>query len=382
MGTLAQEKQLINQNRTKTILVVEDNQPMNEAICDILEINGYIALSAGDGVEGLALMQKQRPDVVLCDIMMPRMDGYSLLQHARSDEQLRTVPFIFLTARSSVQDRRQAKSIGIEDYLIKPVDTQDLLLALANVLRREASTQLQTERQVDLLRTQIVSALQHEFRTPLTFILGYAELLADGPPESMDVETLRAATSAILEGGHRLQNLIEKFLLLADMQHRRELPDSVSSMNAIELMAAQAQAHSKAATEAGLAFSLDCDVDDPTIFVEPNYLREAIGRLIENAIQYRRARSTRIRLSICAIDGYLGLRVIDDGRGIPVDQLAILSNPFVQIDRENRIVPGMGLGLALVNHIARLHGGRLQIESTAGQGSTFTLWLPLPPERK
>lgn len=368
------------QNKTKTILVVEDNQAMNAAICDIFDLNSYTVLSASDGVDGLNLMQRQRPDVVLCDIMMPRMDGYSLLQHARSDEHLRTVPFIFLTARSSTEDRRQAKRIGIEDYLIKPVDTQDLLLALANVLRREENAQAQTERQVDLLRTQIVSALQHEFRTPLTFILGYAELLAESPWESVDVETLRAATAAILEGGHRLQSMIEKFLLLADMQHRRELPNSVTTIDTVDLMAAQAQAQSKAATDAGLAFSLDCDVDDPTIFAEPTYIREAIGRLIENAIQYRRETSAHIRLSIAAIDGYLGLRVIDDGRGIPADKLAALRNPFAQIDRENRVVPGIGLGLALVNHIARLHGGRLQIESTAGQGSTFTLWLPLPPE--
>ena len=367
------------QNKAKTILVVEDNQAMSMAICDILELNHYNVHSAGDGVEGLALMQQQRPDVVISDIMMPRMDGYTLLQHARSDEKLRTVPFIFLTARSLAQDRRQAKRIGIEDYLLKPIDSQDLLLAVANVLRREENMQTQTDRQIDYLRTQIVSALQHEFRTPLTFILGYAELLAESPPGTVDVETLRTSTVAILEGGRRLQNMIEKFLLLADMQNRRELPDSVVSIDAIGFMAAQAQKFSKEADEAGLAFSLECEVEEPTVLAEPTYIREAVGRLIENAIQYRRAISSRIQLVIPVIDGYLGLRVSDDGQGIPAGRLAALRNPFEQIDRENRVVPGIGLGLALVKHIARLHGGHIQIESQEGRGSTFTLWLPLPP---
>ncbi len=350
------------------------------AICDILDLSEYAILSAGDGVEALAVMRRTRPDVVLSDIMMPRMDGYSLLKHARSDEQLRTVPFIFLTARSSVQDERHAKSIGIEDYLVKPVDAQDLLLAVENVLRREQNTLISTERQVTQLRNQIVSALQHEFRTPLTFILGYAELLAESPPETVDVETLRASTSAILEGGRRLQNMIEKFLLLADMQYRRELPNSVTPADMTLLLASEAQTHSRAAQEAGLNFSLECEVDDPTILVESSYVRQAIGHLIDNAIQYRRPTSAHIRLIVIESESYLGVQIQDDGRGIPADKLSALHDPFDQIDRENRITPGVGLGLALVRHIAQLHGGYLQIESVVGKGSTFTLWLPLPPD--
>jgi len=364
----------------KTILIVEDNLAMNEAITDILDMNGYRVLSAGDGVDGLALMQEERPDIVLCDIMMPRMDGHTLLQYARSDETLRTVPFVFLTARSSAQDKRLAKSIGIDDYLVKPVDTEDLLLAVSNVLRREDNIRAQTEHQIDRLRSQIISALQHEFRTPLTFILGYAELLADGASETLDVETLRTSTAAIMEGAHRLQSMIEKFLFLADMQYRRELPGPIGLVNCIDLMATAVQAHASTAEDVGLRLSLDCDLDEPTILADPVYLRSAIDQLIENAIQYRRPDSSHIQLSIFAAGGYLALRVSDDGRGISADDLALLQNPFVQIDRDNRAVPGMGLGLALVNHITRLHGGSIQIESKKGKGSTFTLWLPTPPK--
>lgn len=370
----------MSHNRPKTILVVEDNQAMNLAICDILELNQYTVISACDGVDGLSQMRRQRPDVVLCDIMMPRMDGYTLLQNARSDELLRTVPFIFLTARSSTQDKRHAKGIGIDDYLVKPVDAQDLLLAVSNVLRREEYLVVQAERQLDQLRNQIIAALQHEFRTPLTFILGYAELLAESPPETVDVDTLRASTNAIWEGGRRLQNMIEKFLLLADMQYRRELPDSVSSINPLNVLATQAKVQHEAAQKAGLSFRLTSDVTEPSVLAEPTYLHEAVGRMVENAIQYRRAGSRQIHLAVVVIEGYIGLRVADDGQGIPAEQLARLRNPFEQVDRDNRVLPGIGLGLAQVRHIARLHGGHLQIESSEGVGSTFTLWLPLPPK--
>lgn len=368
------------QNNKKTILIVEDNLAMNEAIADILDMNGYRVLSAGDGVDGLTLMQEDRPDLVLCDIMMPRMDGHALLQHARSDETLRTVPFVFLTARSSSQDKRLAKSIGIDDYLVKPVDTQDLLLAVSNVLRREENMRIQTDRQIDRLRGQIISALQHEFRTPLTFILGYAELLAEGSSETLDVETLRTSTAAIMEGAHRLQSMIEKFLFLADMQYRRELPNPTGFVNCLDLVSTAAQAHAQSIEDAGMNLSLDCDLDEPIVLADPVYIRSALDQLIENAIKYRRPDSTHIQLSISTTEGYLGLHVRDDGRGMAAENLLRLRNPFVQIDRDNRIVPGMGLGLALVNHIARLHGGSIQIESEEGRGSTFTLWLPTPPK--
>lgn len=370
----------MDSGRTKTILVVEDNQAMNSAICDILEMNDFHVLTASDGVEGLAAIQQHHPDLVLCDIMMPRMDGYTLLQHTRSDEQLRTVPFIFLSARSSLQDRRQAKSIGIEDYLIKPVDAQDMLLAISNVLRREEYARTQAEKQIARLRAEIVSALQHEFRTPLTFILGYAELLAESPSESVDIETLRASTAAILEGGRRLQTMIEKFLLLADMQHRVELPDSVAPVDTLVLLAEMAQRFDSEAKQAGIHFSLASELDNVSILAEPGYLRVALERIIENALQYRREKSSHIGLSVVAMEGYLGLQVIDDGKGIPARELAALRSPFAQIDRENRAQPGAGLGLALANTVARLHRGYLQIESKEGQGSTFTLWLPQPAE--
>lgn len=362
-------------NVPKTVLVIEDNQTMNEAICDILEMHDLRALSASDGQEGLALMRTQRPDLVLCDIMMPQMDGYELLRRVRSDEQLRTVPFVFLTARSSQQDHRDAKVIGIDDFLIKPVTADDLMLAISNVLRREEFARAQMEQQMERLRNNIVTALQHEFRTPLTFILGYAELIAEGASEEIDVETLRLSTAAILEGGHRLQKMIENFLLLADVQYRQQLPET-AAVDVAHLLETLAGEFRPQAEDAGLSFVVRCPMEQPIAMAEADYLQVAFRKLIENAIQYRLPHSSRIELSVTRQDGYLKIQIIDDGRGIPEEELKRLRTPFAQIDRENRAHPGAGLGLALAQQIVHLHGGDMDIESTVNQGSTFTIWLP------
>lgn len=361
-----------------TILVVEDNLAMNTAICEILELHDYKVYSASNGKEALTLLQEMRPDVVLCDIMMPQMDGYTLLRHTRAVEHLRTLPFIFLTARSSLEDKREAKNIGIEDYLVKPVEPEDLTIAVENALRRTRYLAQETQAQMDQLRGQIVRTLQHEFRTPLTFILGYAEYLADESTQKIDLNTLRLSTKAILEGGRRLQDLIEKFLLLADIQLRQQLPGNIEHMSAYYLLQDAANALAQEAQNASLEVSVSGMELGLVLVGEVKYLHSALTHLLENSIVYKRAESKRIWLAVRESDGYVGLEVKDEGRGIPQEELAKLRRPFEQANRTDRTMPGAGLSLALVHHIARLHGGSLEIQSQEGKGSTFTLWLPKP----
>ncbi|MCB0116384.1 MAG: response regulator [Caldilineaceae bacterium] len=351
---------------------------MNSAICDILELNDYKVYSAGNGKEALDLLQKERPDVVLCDIMMPQMDGYTLLRHTRADEQLRTLPFIFLTARSSPEDKRQAKSIGIEDYLVKPVDPEDLTLAVDNALRRSRNLAKETQLQMDTLRNQIVRTLQHEFRTPLTFILGYAEYLAEVAGEQMDLDTLRVSTNAILEGGHRLQDLVEKFLMLADIQYRQQLPGAAESLTVQQILSNAAASLAKDAEDAGLEIVFSTPDNTEKVNGDVRYLHRAVVHLLENSIQYRRPESKRVWLSVVHADNYLGLQVADESSGISDEMVQRLQRPFEQAERDERTLPGAGLSLALIQHVARLHGGYLDISSREGMGSTFTLWLPRP----
>jgi two-component system, sensor histidine kinase and response regulator len=372
----------VGNNSASTILVVEDNPAMNSAICDVLALNNYRVHSANNGQEALAYLQTERPDVILCDIMMPQMDGYTLLCHTRADERLRTLPFIFLTARSSEEDRRRAKSIGIEDYLVKPVDPEDLTIAVENALRRSRNLAIESQTQMDLLRNQIVRTLQHEFRTPLTFILGYAEYLAEIADEQIDLATLKLSTDAILEGGHRLQDLVEKFLLLADIQYRQQLPGREEHLSAKQMLSNAANNMAKVASDASLEIVIAPAPDYDTVVGDIGYLYKALIHMLENSIQYRRPQSKHIWLSVTTTDNYIGLQVADESRGISPTILQQLQRPFEQVKRDDRTVPGAGLSLALIQHIARLHGGYLEIESQEGQGSKFTLWLPRPIDTK
>ncbi len=121
----------------KTILIIEDQADMRENIATILEMEGYEVLGAGDGQEGLRLAGEEKPDLILCDVMMPRLDGHGVLQALRADRTIAGTPFIFLTARGEKQDLRTGMNLGADDYLTKPVGADDLLSAVSARLARE-----------------------------------------------------------------------------------------------------------------------------------------------------------------------------------------------------------------------------------------------------
>jgi DNA-binding NarL/FixJ family response regulator len=121
------------------ILVIEDQPQMRRNIATILEMEGFRVFAAQNGSEGIAVAARERPDVILCDVMMPELDGYGVLQALRKDAITALIPFIFLTAKSDRADLRAGMNLGADDYLTKPVGREELLEAVkARLKRRDA----------------------------------------------------------------------------------------------------------------------------------------------------------------------------------------------------------------------------------------------------
>lgn len=114
----------------KKILIIEDQAPMRRNIALMLELEGYEVLTAENGKVGLELARSSKPDLVLCDVMMPEMDGYGVIQGLRADKETATMPFVFLTAKGDKPDVRIGMNFGADDYLTKPVVRDDLLATI------------------------------------------------------------------------------------------------------------------------------------------------------------------------------------------------------------------------------------------------------------
>jgi DNA-binding NarL/FixJ family response regulator len=122
----------------KTILVIEDEPKMRRNLAQMLELEGFRALAAADGKEGINVALRELPDLILCDITMPEMDGHAVIATLRAERATATTPFIFLTAKGDRADLRTGMNLGADDYLIKPVTRADLLAAISARLQRAA----------------------------------------------------------------------------------------------------------------------------------------------------------------------------------------------------------------------------------------------------
>jgi DNA-binding NarL/FixJ family response regulator len=140
------------------ILVIEDEPEMRRNLVTILRLEKFQPLAAENGAVGLQVARKEKPDVILCDVMMPELDGYGVLQALRNDPETMNIPFIFLTAKGEKSDLRSGMNLGADDYLTKPVDKADLLRTIATRLNR-ADQQKQIELKPDFTSAAPLTSL-------------------------------------------------------------------------------------------------------------------------------------------------------------------------------------------------------------------------------
>ena len=138
-----------------SILVIEDETSIRESIIDALEFAKYNVEAARNGVEGVQLAQSYKPDLILCDVMMPELDGYGVLLELSQMPDLSRVPFVFLTAKATRDDMRHGMALGADDYLTKPFTSQELLEAVKSRLERHKQVQKYNMQQMEFVRQYI-----------------------------------------------------------------------------------------------------------------------------------------------------------------------------------------------------------------------------------
>jgi len=372
---------------TEKILVVEDDTALLEGLRDILMLAGYQVTTAANGVEGLAALEHGLPDLILSDIMMPKLDGYQFYAQVRARPEWIGVPFIFLTAKGEKTDIRQGKRLGADDYLTKPFEEEDLLVAIRSKLNRRAQlTAAHHQEMADLKRT-ILTTLNHEFRTPLTYITAYTEVMRQSDSD-LQSEEFKNFMRGIQVGSLRLRQLVEDFILLVELQTgeaqqsyetRREL---IADLPALLQKVLNDYAPRAAARKVGLVADIPFEL--PALLGNREYLSSAVGRLVDNGIKFSKKRvgeEGHVTLSARGVpaEASVILQVKDEGIGIRAEELNKLFDMFHQIDRAKMEQQGSGSGLAIARGIVTMHGGTLTAVSEYGVGSTFSIELPTAP---
>jgi len=357
------------------IVLVDDEAGLRTVMAEILTGGGHEVLTAGDGGEGLAVVRRERPDLVLCDINMPGLDGFEVLQAIRGDPDLASPPFVFLTGETEV---RAGMRSGADDYLMKPVASDELLAAVAARLARHDAARRDAESQADEVRRAVTVLLPHELRTPLTTILGSARLIQEMHRE-LGPEEIGQLSAGIVKAAERLHRMAENYILYADLEMQRLTREPgrrrpLSGTSSAEHVRAAAEA---AAEQRGRATELVLDLHEAPIGVASPYVRKAVSELVDNAFKFSPA-GTPVTVSLASSSGPPAgsrLEVTDHGVGMPAEAVRAVA-AFQQFDRARFEQQGSGVGLALVRRIVETAGGRLEIQSRPAEGTTIRVHWP------
>jgi two-component system, sensor histidine kinase and response regulator len=360
----------------KKILVIDDDAAVQSLTVKALQSRGYQALIAADGEEGLEVARRYLPDLIVCDVQMPNLDGYETLAALQRDPVTSTIPFIFLTALRDQQDMRYGMGLGADDYLTKPFTVQELVNAVTTRLAKKAAVQRLSERKLEELRGNIGLALPHELLTPLNGILGLATLLQDEQAVAR-MEEVRDFARSIQSSALRLHRLIFNFIIYSELELIGSQSDRVAELRQGPATAVRSIIEATARDKAEASIRSDdlvLEVEEGLVVIAPERLRKVIEELVENAFKFSHAGTPIEVRSALRDDGRYEIMIRDRGRGMSSEQVSSVG-AHMQFERRFYEQQGTGLGLIIARRMAELHGGDLMIESVLDEGTTVRLWF-------
>lgn len=364
----------------KKMLIIDDENKLLLGLKAVMRREGFDVLTATRGDEGIELARNSRPDIIICDVMMPTPNGFQVKNILAQDPLTSSIPFIFLTARTNGADKIAGFTLGADDYVTKPFSVDELMARVRAILRRidisRSTAEYDLQEKLEKVRYTIAANMSHEFRTPLGIILSSLELaINDKFHGRMDDLDWYLETS--LSNANKLLLLVNDLILLNSIDQNKvnqlRLPLSINS----KLHKLLEQALDRYAYK-GLSVQIKIDPNSTILAPELEYIH-AISHLIDNACKFS-PDGAKIWVAFQKIEQSGGIFTVEnEGSSIPVELRQQVFDRYFQIDQgDNRRYGGLGVGLTIARAIAQANGGTVEvIDSQVG----CKVQMALPPVR-
>lgn len=359
------------------ILVVDDEEKNRRLLADLLSAEGYTVQTVNDGLEALQLVSEFRPEAILLDVMMPKLDGLETCHRLKADPVTASIPILLTTALHARADRLKGIQAGANDFLTKPLDIEEIRLRVKNAVHTKRLYDQMSEAHEQLhklqgLQNNLTQFVVHDLRSPLTGIMGHLDLLKMGyigPLNKQQQESVESAFAC----ADQLREMISSLLDVARIENG-QMPLHLEPFDLQHL------AREALATLGPLFGSVRVSVDVPPVLpraiCDGELIQRVLVNLLGNATKFMSA-GGEIRISIAPNEGDWKISVTDTGPGIPPQYHEKIFDKFGQVDAQSgRKKYSTGLGLTFCKLAVEAHGGRIGVESRVGQGSTF--WFTLP----
>jgi signal transduction histidine kinase len=371
------------------ILLADDNADMRDYVRRLLSPK-FDVVAVADGETAAGLARSEEFDLVLSDVMMPKLDGFGLLKSLRADDKTSTMPVILLSARAGEEARVEGMGAGADDYLVKPFSARELLArveahlnlqrlrreseaAVLELMAREKEARASAEI-ANRIKDDFLAILSHELRTPLNAIVGWTHLLKSGKLSERDrergidvIDRNAAAQRAIIDELLDISRIVTGKLKLDP----RPVELSTVIDGAIDAVRPAAEAKN-------IQIATTIERNAGLVMGEAVRLQQIIWNLLSNAVKFT-PNHGRVEVELKSAGTKLKLIIRDTGEGIDQEFLPHIFERFRQADTSSkRVHGGLGLGLSIVRSLVNMHGGEVQAASNGkGKGARFTVTLPV-----
>lgn len=362
------------------ILVIDDQSYILDSTSLLLKFEGHEVITAANGRIGVEKAREYFPDLIFCDISMPELDGYGVLDSIRNDHELASTPFVFLTARTDKADMRNGMTKGADDFLIKPYTREELIQTVNSIWSKRNRIEVQSQKQVEEIARNITYALPHEFRIVLNQVIGSAKYL-QSVASAIEPDGISEISEDILTSAQRLFRITENFLTYAQIESFTADPKMRAGARAFhtdepaamlcDLCMAKAMSYHRAAD-----IHFGEMVEGITIETSSENFAKIISELTDNAFRFSEA-NTPVLLDMFEQSGsFVGFRLVDHGRGMSQKQINDIG-AYKQFERDTYEQQGLGFGLYIAKKLVELHDGTFAIQTKEGNGTSVVFTLPL-----
>jgi two-component system sensor histidine kinase/response regulator len=361
----------------KKILVIEDTKNVRENICEILESEDYEVYAAEDGESGVEMSKNVQPDLVLCDIMMPDMDGYGVLVEMRKEVVTSTVPFIFLTAKNTRENQRLGMELGADDYISKPFTVEDLLNSVSTRLKRAEEFKIESEKKLNDLTKNLGAPITQVIAEPLRAILGFSKMLMT-EYNNMEKFEMAEFNNLIYKAGMELNTVVKKsfmFYSLQSLAYDEASLQKLQEEKTTNIKSLTENIVNEIALNHKRKDDFAVNIENADLKIPSKYYLKIINEIVENAVIFSTKRST-IRVVGGIEENMYALTIRDEGMGMTSNQISQIG-AFQKFNQDLGENTGVGLGLINTKNILRLFKGNLTIKSTLGIETIVRITLPI-----
>lgn len=375
-------------NGNFTILIVDDNRNNVDIVEQNLIESGFRVIKAYDGKEALERVKESNPDLILLDVMMPKLSGYEVCRYLKGNPQYSMIPIILLTARDDIDSKMEGFECGADDYLSKPINMLELVARVKAILHlkflQDSLAQKNKElyaankklKELDQLKTDFTAMIVHDIRNPLTSVLYALECVEDFFNFKASIDETKQMLESGMTQVKRILNLVNDLLDIAKIEDDKlELVKEYFDITElIQYIITNVQPIIRERKQ-----SIDSKFFQNQVLVygDSEKISRVIENLLSNAIKFSPEGETITITLEPYEEDFIKVSVKDKGEGIPADVIPKLFDRFQQVRRRREgKMKGTGLGLTISKKFVEAHGGRIWVESVPNQGSTFSFTIP------